>query len=126
MLESAYADMRALNERLSEGRLFLPGATERNSSQPLFENLHKAGFDRNDLVVLSMTPDGDETVIGRFLTSQHQLYRFDIDQCDHSHSHIERVDSRGPGDDRRGLASIEYVEEVAGKMLLEERRSTPV
>lgn len=122
--ESTYLDMRALNERLAGGSLFLPGTVENNSSHPFFVNLQNAGFNPDELVVLSLTPDGDGTVIGRFLTTKHELYRFDIDLFAHDYSQIERVEPRrGRADDPHSLASLEGIEEAAGRILLEERRN---
>jgi hypothetical protein len=121
LFESTAADIRALNKRLVEGLLFFPGSVDDNNSDRLFDSLKRLGFDPSGLIFLSLTPDGDGTVIGRFLTVQNGLYRFDLDLHHHQFSIVERVQFRDLHGDPRSLASLESVEETVGRALLEER-----
>lgn len=121
LLESTAAEIRALNKRLAGGLLFFPGSVDDNSSDRLFDSLKRLGFDPSDVIFLSLTPDGDGTVIGRFLTVENGLYRFDLDLHDHQYSMVERIEFRDPDDDPHSLSSLESVEETVGRALLKER-----
>lgn len=116
-IDQAIATVRNINQRLAEGALFLEVHEGCNDSQRFFENIRHFGLDPEAVLVLSLTPDGDDTVIGRFMTRSGQLYYFDFDLEDHTYSKLNPVLAQGKPDKSDSLRNAEYLQEVAGEAL---------
>jgi len=118
-LDKAIADVRALNHRLKEGALFLACYGGNNSAADFFRSLEHFGFAREDVLVLSLTPDGDDTLIGSFVTRSGRIYGFDVDLDDHRYS---RITEHLPDPHPRGTAksrSRGYSERIIEALLPE-------
>lgn len=122
-IEDITVQLRNLNKRLSEGVLFFDNFDGVNDSRLFFDNVVFFGFLPEDILVLSLTPDGENTVIGRFITKDGAIYRFDFDLDDSKFSVLEKDDSPKFSINSESLEYSEYVEELAGSILLDELRS---
>lgn len=120
-LEEVIIDIRAMNDRLHRGALFLPSFEGLNDSSEFFKNIRYFRFNPDDIVILSLTPDGDDTVIGRFMTKERDIYFFDFDLDDCEYSKLKRVEPQGKPNESNDLRNSEFLEEVAGGLLLDER-----
>jgi len=78
----------ALNERIRAGTLF-DNFEGRNASEDLYRGLERLGLARSDVMILSICPDGDDTVIGDLITKDGRTYSFDLDLSDHEYSRLE-------------------------------------
>jgi hypothetical protein len=120
-IEETIAIIIALNRRLSSGTMFLCAYEGRNESEVVFRNMRHFGLEQNDAIILSLTPDGDDTVIGRLLTTEGRLFYFDFDPDNCDYSRLIDVPAQGKPDETDGLQQAEYLEEVAGAVLLKAR-----
>lgn len=114
MLDEVILDIRAINNRLSEGMIFLPSFDGLNDSEYFFKNINFFKFNANDIVVLSLTPDGDDTVIGRFMTKEKDVYFFDFDLEDCKYSRLIKIEPREDLDESSSFRNSEFLEELAG------------
>jgi hypothetical protein len=121
MLDEVILDIRAINNRLSEGMIFLPSFDGLNDSEYFFKNINFFKFNANDIVVLSLTPDGDDTVIGRFMTKEKDVYFFDFDLEDCKYSRLIKIEPREDLDESSSFRNSELLDELAGGILLDER-----
>jgi hypothetical protein len=122
MLDEVILDIRAINNRLSEGMIFLPSFDGLNDSEYFFKNINFFKFNANDIVVLSLTPDGDDTVIGRFMTKEKDVYFFDFDLEDCKYSRLIKIEPREDLDESSSFRNSEFLEELAGGgIFLDER-----
>lgn len=121
MLDEVISDIRAINNRLSEGMIFLPSFDGLNDSEYFFKNINFFKFSADDIIVLSLTPDGDDTVIGRFMTKEKDVYFFDFDLDDCKYSRLVKIEPRENLDESSSFRNSEFLEELAGGILLDER-----
>ncbi|MGE0668996.1 MAG: hypothetical protein AB7O49_20785 [Sphingomonadales bacterium] len=126
LLEKQIALIRDLNNSIAEGWIFFGDAGEYNNVHMLKENMRNFGHDPNDLIVLSVTPDGDGTIIGRFIKNDGSIYRFDFDLDDVSYSRISKIDPKTPSGRGHDLHNLEAIEEIAGRYLLNERHRSSI
>ena len=86
-MRDAISTLIAFNERIRGGTIFWnhPG---KNDSKYLFRNVEHFGFDRGDVMFVDVTPDGDDTVTGMFVTRGGSSYTSDFDFDDLTYSSI--------------------------------------
>lgn len=89
-MEDAASDLIALNARIRAGTLF-SNFEGRNASEDLYRGLERFGLARADVMILSICPDGDDTVIGDLTTKDGRLYSFDLDLSDPEYSRLESL-----------------------------------
>ena len=109
-MRDAVSDLIALNERIRAGAMFYDSYTGKNDSEGLYLNLEHFGFARADVMFLGICPDGDDTIIGEFLTKDGKLFSFDFDLDDLSYSILHESDVRP---DQRGRSSENIIEAAA-------------
>lgn len=83
------SDLLALNERLRAGTIFFDNFEGMNASDDLYSNLERFGLARSNVMILSITPDGDDTVIGYLVTRTGEFFTFDVDLADPEYSRVE-------------------------------------
>lgn len=88
-MQDIASDLIALNERLRAGTIFFDNFEGVNASEKLYSNLEKFGLGRSDVMILGVTPDGDDTVIGHLITRDGASYTFDLDLADPQYSCVE-------------------------------------
>ena len=118
MLEETISELTDIRDRLARGVLFFGEINGTNSAENLFKNIRHFGEDPTELVVLSITPDGDGTVIGRFMKRDGSIYRFDFDLIEPKYSTIIKVDPTSEFGQATSLLHSELLEEIAGRYLL--------
>lgn len=89
-MRSAVSDLIAINDRIRAGTIFV-NFEGRNAPEDLYCNLERFGFACSDVMILSICPDGDDTVIGDLMTRDGRFYSFDFDLVDPADSRLERV-----------------------------------
>ncbi len=83
------SDLIALNERIRAGTIFFDNFEGKNASEDLYRNLERFGLARSDVMILGVTPDGDDTVTGHLITRDGKTYTFDLDLTDPECSRVE-------------------------------------
>ncbi|PSJ42220.1 hypothetical protein [Allosphingosinicella deserti] len=121
MLEQAIFDVADLNERLSRGKIFLDAYEGMNDSSVLFKCLEEIGFHSGDFIIISLTPDGDDTMVGRLMTRDKDVYEFDLNLNEgfFQNSHIEKVKSVKDISMTGKSNKFEDLEELAAIRILE-------
>lgn len=113
----------SINSRLRNGKIFFDEFEGLNDSQLFFNNIKHFGFNSDDIIVMSITPDGNDTVIGRFMTKERELYFFDFDLFDLKYSEVRKVSPQNNPGKRGSLLNAEFFEEAAGNVLFDDRVS---
>lgn len=118
LIDETISEVKSLNQRLIDGFLFFDSHDGINKSTPFFDNVRKFGISPDEIMVLSLTPDSGDTVIGRFMTKEGRIYYFDFDLENYDYSNLTPVPAQGKPDEIDSFRNSEYLEEVAGEFLL--------
>lgn len=89
-MKDTASEVITLNERIRAGSIFYGNHAGKSNAEDLYRNLEHFGFARTDVVILSICPDGDDTVTGCFATRAAEIYYFDFDLDDLSYSTLEK------------------------------------
>lgn len=109
----------SINKRMRRGKIFFDGFVGINDSSKFYENILKFKINPENILVLSITPDGSNTVIGRIMTKNREIYFFDFDLDDFSYSELEKIESQIEVDKNDSLRNSEFLEEVAANYILD-------
>ncbi len=91
-MRDAISTLIGLNEGIRKGTIFC-NFSGKNDSRHLFRNVEHFGFDRGDVMFVDVTPDGDDTLTGTFVTRDGSYYTFDFDFDDLTYSSIIELSS---------------------------------
>lgn len=114
-IDEAFEHLLQINNALAEGILF-PGLNYgADSAKRFLDCIAHFNFEPSRLLILSLTPDGDNTVIGRFMVETGQVYDFDFDLDDFRYSRLEEARRHESPGQEFSLERREYCEEAAGR-----------
>ncbi|MGH6615177.1 hypothetical protein [Sphingomonas sp.] len=88
-MKDTASELITLNERIRAGAIFYDSHTGKNDSEDLYRNFEHFGFSRADVMVVTICPDGDDTIIGNFVTRDGKFYSFDFDLDDLRYSNLD-------------------------------------